>query len=88
MMIAVTHIGGQWRPGDILPDGLPRETVEWLLAAGAIRMEGTPPPAAEAEEPERQEEFDDTAEAEEIDVMDGIVEEKPKAARKKGGTRR
>lgn len=86
MMIAVTHIGGIWRPGDILPEDLPEETRAWLRAAGAVREEGAPEP--EAPEPEAPVEYDDEAEAEEIDVMDGIVNEAPKPARKKGGSRR
>ena len=89
MMSAVKHIGGRWRPGDVLPDDLPRATIEWLTAAGAIRMESAheaPPTVSPPEEPE--DEFDDEAVAEEIDAMDGIIADKPKTGRRKGGSRK
>lgn len=76
-------IGGQiLKRGDMIPDGTPKETIQWLLEKDAIRE--TAPidfvPTEEAEE-----------ETPEIDAMAGIVseaEKKPKSERsrkRKGG---
>lgn len=38
MYIAKVHIGGRYMPGDILPDNMSAETLEWLIRAGAVRV--------------------------------------------------
>lgn len=44
MYIATKHIGNKYTPGEILPDDLPADMVDWLKEAGAIR-ETAPAPA-------------------------------------------
>ena len=36
MYMALTYIGGQYVPGEVIDENTPRETIEWLLRAGAI----------------------------------------------------
>ena len=84
--------------GEVLPDGLKEETVEWLLKTKAIR-ESVYEPDKEApeeiEEPKVIEKKKPKAEkiepvyveeeAPEIDVMEGIVKPKAKKKTAKGG---
>ena len=67
MYLVKFHIGGKYTPGEIIDD-LPAEKAEWLLGVGAIE-------ALAPETPEIMPE--PTIPAEEINVMDGIVD-KPK----------
>lgn len=72
--------GAMYVKGEAIPDGLPEEKIAWLLKAGAI-CEDTA--AGElAKEPEVEPETEPEAieiieEAPEVDVMDGIVADKP-----------
>ena len=89
MYIAVTYIGSTYVPGEIISEDTPKEKLDWLKRAGAIR-EVAPAPEApvKAELPENNgqaaktpameaelpdDEIDEEAEAPEIDVMDGLV---------------
>ena len=96
MYIAVTYIGTDFTPGEVLPDNLDKALIERLLKSGAIR-EDTPepvrrpaPPAepeapeTDAVEPEEDDAYEEP-EAPEIDVMDALVEKPAKPSRKKGG---
>ena len=37
MYIAVTFIGGKYTPGEVISEDMPREQLEWLIRAGAVR---------------------------------------------------
>ncbi len=37
MYIAQAYIGGQYAPADVLPEDLPKESIDRLLKAGAIK---------------------------------------------------
>lgn len=58
MYVALKHIGGQYTPGEVLPDNLPDGTLKWLLEAGAIQ-EIAPAPA---KEPLKSQTLSDTSE--------------------------
>ena len=88
MYIATTYIGGEYTPGDPIPDDFPAEKLAWLIRAGAVRKAAPAPslpdcePEAmeEAEAPQEEpeadlDEIDEEAEAPEIDVMAGIVKD-------------
>lgn len=99
MYIAVTYIGGKYVPGEVISEDMPKERLDWLIQAGAVRKAAPAPSEAddsdreiehnanteeaqgadEALDPE-SEEFDEDAEAPEIDVMAGIVKDEPEAA--------
>ena len=96
MYVAVSYIGDEFVPGEIIPDDLPKGQLEWLIRAGAVREKALAPdespetpeepeteePAAESQEPETESEIEEAEEAPEIDIMDGLVaEEEPKPAR-------
>ena len=53
MYIAVTYIGSRYVPGEIISEDTPKEKLDWLKRAGAIR-EAAPDPEAPvtAEAPE------------------------------------
>lgn len=51
MYIAQKYIGNDYTPGEVLPDDLPREFIERLLNAGAIRKTAPDPVIPDAEEP-------------------------------------
>lgn len=92
MYIAVTYIGSRYVPGEIISEDTPKEKLDWLKRAGAIREAAAPEdkgPEAQAPDPEPddpeteapEDEIDEDAEAPEIDVMDGVVaaeKEEPK----------
>lgn len=73
MYIAVTYIGNDYTPGEVLPEGLDEKLIRRLLKSGAIRedapeaddaSEAQPEPVQEpAEAPDAAEEPDDEAEA-------------------------
>ena len=52
MYIANHYIGGRFTPGEIVPDDLPREKLDWWLRSGAIRE--VAPDAEPAEAPDNQ----------------------------------
>lgn len=104
MYIALTYIGRDFTPGEVLPDGMDEKLIHRLLKAGAIRETAPAPAAFQVKtEPVPDETVDmpDEAEAEEaedalepeppvLDVSAALVdaeEEKPKASRKRGGSR-
>ena len=37
MYIALNYIGGQYTPGEIIPDDLPKEKLDWWKKTGAIK---------------------------------------------------
>lgn len=48
MYAAKTYIGQVAAPGEILPEGIPEETIRWLMEAGAIREIAPDPPVRSA----------------------------------------
>ena len=98
MYIATTYIGTDYMPGETLPDSLPQEFIERLLKSGAVQSAAPNDMAAAPVEPANPQEEDmpddephgsgmadvEIVEEEvpEIDVMDGIVRDKPAPARK------
>ena len=99
MYVALSYIGSDYTPGEILPDDTDAELIRRLLKAGAIRETApvpeaykpveaendTSPSEEKAEESAEEEvtEIDEEEEAPEIDIMDGIVQDEPKPAAKK-----
>lgn len=51
MYRALKYIGNDYTPGEVLPDDLPKEFIERLLNAGAIRKIAPDPAIPDAEEP-------------------------------------
>ena len=51
MYRVLKYIGNDYTPGEVLPDDLPREFIERLLNAGAIRKTAPDPAIPDAEEP-------------------------------------
>ena len=43
MYIAVTYIGGKYVPGEVIPDDMPRDKLDWLIRAGAVRKAASDP---------------------------------------------
>lgn len=96
MYTALAFIGNDFTPGEILPDDTDAELIHRLLKAGAIRETAPMPEAPKAQEPApvpeeetvtdeaEVTEIDEEEEAPEIDIMDGIVQDEPKSAAKKG----
>ena len=99
MYIAVTYIGTDFTPGEVLPDNLDKALIERLLKSGAIREDAPEPihrPATqvtpevpEAPKDDAEETADESAyeepEAPEIDVTDALVGKPARMSRKKGG---
>lgn len=96
MYIAVTYIGGKYIPGEAISEDMPKEKLDWLIRAGAVRKAASAPsmpvfePEAteEAEAPQEEpeaivDEIDEEDEAPEIDVMAGIVKGDEAAPAKK-----
>lgn len=89
MIIAQRYIGNRFVPGEILPDDLPKDMLDWLIRSGAAihkAEEAAPEPAPEAEIPAPtgpaeapaedepgDEELYEDEEAPEIDIMDGLI---------------
>lgn len=48
MYAAKTYIGQVAAPGEILPESIPEETIQWLKEAGAIRVIAPDPPVRSA----------------------------------------
>lgn len=93
MYIATTYIGSAYTPGEVLPDDLPAEKLEWLIRAGAVREAAPTPSAAEPAADYAETPADDLPEAEaeeeifeeeapEIDAMAGVVKDAGKPERK------
>lgn len=92
--------GKTYEPGECIPDGLTSEAIEWLSNAGAIEEVAPAAPASDPEPvyamaiqvPEDFPEVDDTETVEEaapeINVMDGVVQDKPKKTTRKTSGRR
>ncbi len=82
--------------GEIIEGEIPQEALGRLIQTGAVReaepmraqiRPPRPPQAAEAKQPEpaeSAESAESAAEDETIDVMEGLVEEAPKPAKKRG----
>lgn len=66
MYAAKTYIGQVAAPGEILPDSIPEETIQWLMEAGAIReiAPDTPARSAAPDEPHGGEPEDSDAQDE------------------------
>lgn len=96
MYIAVTYIGTDFTPGEVLPDNLDEGMIKRLLKSGAIREDTPEPvrrpaapetpeaPEPSPEEPEEENVYDEP-EAPEIDVTEALVGRPAKPSRKKGG---
>ena len=98
MYIAVTYIGNDYTPGEVLPEGLDEKLIRRLLKSGAIREDAPDPaddPAPVQADPEPEagtdaetpgedeaEETYEEPEAPEIDVTAALVE--PEKPRKRG----
>ena len=89
----VKAIGRMYAPGEELPEDLSKDTVEWLIKAGAVygsapALSDTPAPEEEPEAPEEELEEDEDN-IPEIDVMAGIVQDEepvaPKRKSQRGG---
>lgn len=109
MYIAVTYIGSRYVPGETISEDTPKEKLDWLKRAGAIREAAPDPeapvmaeapedkgPEAQAPDPEPddpeteapEDEIDEDAEAPEIDVMAGIIQDTATPENKPGTARR
>ena len=51
MYIAITYIGGMYVPGEVVSEDMPKERLEWLIRAGAVRKAAPAPAATDAEQP-------------------------------------
>ena len=98
MYIALSFIGSDFTPGEILPEDTDAELIRRLIRAGAVRetapepgsapkapqeAQGAAPETAEGSVPEEVQEIDEDEPVPEIDIMDGIVQDEPKPAAKK-----
>ena len=59
MYIAVTYIGGKYVPGEVIPDDMPMDKLDWLIRAGAVRKAAPDPDTR----PRREEAMRQEAEA-------------------------
>ena len=76
MFVALTYIGRDYVPGEVLPPDVPKETLDWLIEAGAVKEVSASSAAPEEAISEDEIPVD-------IDAAEGIVtEEAPKKARK------
>lgn len=85
--------GRVYAPGMELPEDLSKDTIEWLIKAGAVygsapALSDTPAPEEGPETPEEGPE-EDEGDIPEIDVMAGIVQDEepvaPKRKSQRGG---
>lgn len=91
--------GKLYTAGEILPEDLPQEKIDWLLRKGAIELisgtesaeeipEGEIEPATESAEEIPESEIDEDAEPEEIDAAEGIITAPAPKTAEKPATRR
>lgn len=84
MYIAVTYIGSTYVPGEIISEDTPKEKLDWLKRAGAIR-EAAPDPEApvKAELPENNGQAAETpaieADEQEAELPEDEIEEEAEA---------
>ncbi len=88
MYIAVTYIGGKYVPGEVIPDDMPRDKLDWLIRAGAVRQAASDPDSRqryeaaekqEAEAPDPMNAPDDAEEPEDIQEPEDEIDEDEEA---------
>ena len=76
MYIATAYIGGEYTPGEILPDNLDKGLLQRLIRAGAVKVTA-PDPAFRAAKPEPETEYEAPETEPETEPAEEETEEEP-----------